>query len=286
MLRILTFRLHQPDKPFKLDKLSTNPFYTGALDTSILANSSITASAKELSEQFNNLVINNAWLWTIINQMCDWEDKDDIEGFSDLKGVSNIFTYEGESMAELMPYGLPDKLTKDKVCRKFKQRYRAYGEVLNRDQDALTKVVNNVELYVTLAFQDDIYQGHIYTWISPTDSNYCFSMGIRNRVDALILRELDSSDLVRGVSYYLFEGVRRLALAKGCSEIYVATPTRIMRPILEKLQFVKSPVRFSLTGKSLAKTQFFGQGIMDNAYKLTDPIIPVVTNDLHYLLID
>ena len=55
---------------------------------------------------------------------------------------------------------------------------------------------------------DNRYYGHIYTWFSPkVGSKYLFFIGIRSRIDNILLTECKKN--VKGIAYYLLEGVER-----------------------------------------------------------------------------
>lgn len=128
-------------------------------------------------------------------------------------------------------------------CIKFLQNSSSYREVHGLDVRAIYQNGFNVELNAIVVIYNNEYYGHIYAWVSPIDRNICFFQGIRNRVDNLFLGEKKLSN----VSNYLLEGVRNVALIKGCNQIIVANPRPIMREILSKLSFqpINIPIRYA-----------------------------------------
>lgn len=145
---------------------------------------------------------------------------------------------------------IPHGHTLTSICRSYLTKSDAYRELLARDADVLFKT--SIPHYCVVAFwkpphlDEYIYTGHVYTWISPVDVNYCFVMGIRNRMDSTFSPELQ----LRDVSSYLFEGCRRFALLKGCQHLYVTHPIDTMIPILIKKGFRQDIIEKILYGSS------------------------------------
>ncbi|QIN54424.1 hypothetical protein [Cedratvirus kamchatka] len=93
-------------------------------------------------------------------------------------------------------------------------------DVFSRDQDVFRpRVTYNVTVYATVLFVDDEYYGHIYSWVSPNNPDYCVCIGIRSRVDSFFIREEREESI--SVAALLLEGVRRFALNFSCTEIIV-----------------------------------------------------------------
>ena len=140
---------------------------------------------------------------------------------------------------DITGYIKPFDLSKDdadEACAKYAVVEYGIREVISRDTDALEQRHFNVELHaVVLLNKENEYWGHIYAWVSPTEHNYCFAMGIRSRVDSILLSKVGKT--VRNVSGYLLEGVRQFALSKGCHTIIIPSPMPVMKGILTKLGF-------------------------------------------------
>ncbi|SHO33358.1 Hypothetical protein BQ3484_290 [Cedratvirus A11] len=126
----------------------------------------------------------------------------------------------------------------NKPCAKLLSAYSSYMDVFSRDQDVFRpRVTYNVTIYATVLLVDDEYYGHIYSWVSPNNPDYCVCIGIRSRVDSFFIREEREQNI--SVAALLLEGVRRFALTFSCTEIIVLRPLRVMKSILPKFAFVK-----------------------------------------------
>ena len=136
---------------------------------------------------------------------------------------------------------------KEEECQKFLQRLKGYQDTLSRDQDVFNQKDWDVRTYAIVLLYKGEYFGHIYAWLSPSKPPRCFAMGIRGRVDS-VFRE----DQLQNVSAYLFEGVRKFALAKGCQAMTVTKPLRIMEAILKRMGFERKTVVGETIGRSLA----------------------------------
>jgi len=117
------------------------------------------------------------------------------------------------------------------------------------DDQALLQPNFNVDLYVIILIYNNLYYGHIYTWVSPVDPSYCLFIGIRNRIDSIFIKQLPIS--LANVSSYLIEAVRLFALSKGCTQMVVVYPEPIMQQILPTLGFKASNVPIYYFGRSI-----------------------------------
>jgi len=131
-----------------------------------------------------------------------------------------------------------------------------YMEIFSRDEDALNGYTNrdksmkfDSDLYAIVLLKENNYIGHIYSWISPNNSDYCFALGIRRSVHFLF------EESEKSVSRKLFEGVRQFALKKGAKTINVDSPNFNMFGILEHYCFESNPIDSSLLGKNLSYIQ-------------------------------
>jgi hypothetical protein len=126
-----------------------------------------------------------------------------------------------------------------KPCSKLLSAYSSYMDVFSRDQDVFQpRTTYNVTIYATVLLLDHDYYGHIYSWVSPSNPDYCVCIGIRSRVDSFFIRE--ESDKHISVAPLLLEGVRRFALTFSCKEIVVLRPLPVMKAILPKFAFVRA----------------------------------------------
>jgi hypothetical protein len=162
-------------------------------------------------------------------------------------------------------------------CNKLLKIYNDYAEIFSRDQDASEQYKFNVKLYTVVLLVNDVYQGHIYAWQSPSNKDYCFTMGIRNKVDT-IFTKYENSDF-KNVSAYLLEGVRRLSLSLGSIYMIVTHPRPIMKTILPKLGFIEIKIDEQLLGNSLAQ-KYIRQATY---YELEDMINPIIINDINFI---
>lgn len=169
-----------------------------------------------------------------------------------------------------------DSEQKRKICHKIKTAFKDYYEVYSRDQDALCQEDFDVKIYAIVLLLDDKYQGHIYAWISPKDKNYCFTMGIRNKVESIIYRVKGSG--LSNVSGYLLEGVRQFALAQGANKLYVVYPRQIMTTILPKLGFKQSTLNANIIGTSIQPFSF----ICNSCYEYIDINTNIISNDINF----
>ena len=164
-----------------------------------------------------------------------------------LEGDQNpIFRWD----SNMKPIKLAEEISdKTVMCKKFLKIFYDYCEVFSRDQDALAQKGFNVKIYAIVLLKDKIYQGHIYVWPSPTNSNYVMAMGIRNRIDSVFL-----TDRIK-VSTYLLEGVRLFASSLKAIPVIVQ-PKPIMRTILPQLGFEQTSINFRDIGYSINSCSF------------------------------
>lgn len=154
-----------------------------------------------------------------------------------------------------------------------------YMEIYSRDEDAFEQDKFNIELYAVVLLVDGVYQGHIYAWQSPVDKQYCFAMGIRNRIDTIFLKYTDQN--VKNVSHYLVEGCRQLTLALGSSQCVIVYPKPIMQKILPQLGFERTNVRGSIIGNSINPFSL----ISWNNYTLKDMLKPIIDNNVKFSVV-
>ena len=180
----------------------------------------------------------------------------------------DIFTYDTVD-GEIIPIKVYKE--KGKRCEKYIKRADDLMDVIIRDHEVMMYEWEATNWAVVI-LQNNVYQGHIYTWISLEDPSLCFAMGIRERVDRLF----DENPL-RNLSSYLFEAVRRFAIYHGCTSIVVPFPLTVMANILPTLRFNNVPIDSSLLGTSLASAFIHGKSMCESCY---------VNNDLHIPLVD
>lgn len=88
----------------------------------------------------------------------------------------------------------------------------------------------NVVTYAVVVLWRGVYYGHIYAWMSPTNKDYVFAIGIRSTVENWLLKGTDRG--LDHVSAYLLEGVRQFALSNGARNVAIVDPRAVMIPIL------------------------------------------------------
>lgn len=192
---------------------------------------------KRLSEALNSQIKNNYTDFSQLDILCR-----NPAGFEQVLYTTNFV--EGTQELVKNYYKSPEQ--KAEQCKKFLQRFHGLVDVLERDQDVFNQRTWNVQTYAIVVLYKGEYFGHIYTWVSPVDPSLCFAMGIRGRVDSVFIE-----DNLQNLSHYLLEGVRRFALAKGCSSIVVTHPLDTMKSILTRLGFRGSLIPRTTIGESL-----------------------------------
>jgi len=99
-------------------------------------------------------------------------------------------------------------------------------------------------LYAVVVLYREEYFGHIYSWVSPTVPNFCFTMGYRKRSDAIF-----RVDKLNDIYLYLLEGVRQLALSKGCTSLAIVWPNQEGVDLLTPIGFVRTnKIRYTTVG--------------------------------------
>lgn len=261
-VRLICFKLHKTDNIFRLDE-NLNPFTQPNFPVYWSSDDSM-----QLSISLNNQVRNNFMEFQAIRFSC--EERVD--------QVFNVVTINNQ--VYIQPFNITPQ-QEEETCQLFLQRCNDYTEIISRDQDALNYDEIKVDLYAHVLIYNNIYQGHIYSWLSDTDPNYCFAMGIRNRFDAIFTRYLENN--LKNVFHYLLESVRRFALSKGANKIIITYPKSIMIKLLPALGFEKTIVSSKLLGQSLSPRS---SGDCTNCYQLIDIIKPIISINMKFLLID
>lgn len=268
MINILTFKLTKLDSAYNIRltpaKSEEDPLY----ETILFDSGNILGKDDYiLSHEFNNRVKNN----DLITRFLSYCKEDD-----EILKIEDI-TKNGDNDE----FYIMNPIEKDKLCNKFIKNLRSYHEILSRDHDAFNDNTINVQLYPIIVFYKNIYQGHIYAWISPVLKEYCFAMGIRNRPDTIFLRKSDPDKILNNISAYLMEGVRLFALSHNCDYVYITSPTNFMKSLLPKLGFEYDPIPFipNIIGRSISPD------INDcpNCYKLKDINKPIVNDKILYI---
>lgn len=247
-IKILCFPLRAVADPFNVETTNLNKLKIGPIDWT--ANDS-----QILSESLNNQVKNMYLLFRTLKIACDRTRNVQFLGMEMMNG-------------ELAPifYSLTPEQEQE-GCSTFAKRAYYYQEIFSRDQDALTSDEVTAQLYAIVLFKDSIYQGHIYSWISPIDSNYCFALGIRNRPDAIFLQY--SNRILPKIAFYLIEGVRRFALTQKAKNVVIPFPQPVMKRILPSMGFsVTENLPVEITFGGLAPN--FGAGTCLSCYEYSD----------------
>jgi len=261
-IKLICFKVTRVANPFRFSQ-NLNPFSQPMfpVDWSL-------QQSNQLSSSLNNQIKNNYMELEALRFSCDSLEPD-------------MFTVETiNNEVHIKTYSI-SKSQKAELCGNFIKRFKDYVEVISRDQDALEQYNFNVKLYAVILLYNDIYQGHIYTWISPSDKNYCLAMGIRNRVDAIFTK--DTNTYLNKVSHYLLEGVRRFALAKGSIHLIVVHPRPIMEQILPTIGFQVTRVSPMIIGRSIAPVSFLDY---TNCYQLLNILQPIINQDMTFSLSD
>jgi len=111
-----------------------------------------------------------------------------------------------------------------------------------------------VQHYAVVLVHENIYLGHIYTWLS---SNTCFAMSIRGSIKTPM----------KGISRYLIEGVRVFALINGCRSVVIPEPIGEMANILQHYGFKQVRSKYMIEGSLGAP---YVEPICDYCFELTD----------------
>lgn len=173
-------------------------------------------------------------------------------------------------------YGLTSEQL-DKTCENLEKVLPDYQEIYDRDYDAFRQEDFDVQLYANVLLLDNVYLGHIYTWISPNDPNYCFCMGIRSTVKSIPNKYLGKR--YPSVTKILLESVRIFALKNNATKVIIAFPLSVM---LDQEGFVRKPVRTSLLGKSISPRN---DSICYSCQTLTDIYKPISQEEITFYYI-
>lgn len=238
LTKILCFKLYQVANPFKLSIKEL--VYTNQVPVNWQNDNPMI-----LSESLNNQCKINFSDFMSIKKCCEKSEK------------SEIYTWIYDNGA-LIPYFYGTE-----GCDKFENIKSNYNDVMIKDKIAFNDMNNmDVELHAVVLTNNNKYYGHIYTWVSPVDKDYCLAIGIRGRIDAIFKRE------VKNVSHKLLEGVRRFAVNMGCKYVIIPRPLPIMEQILPTLGFKPTKISNALIGKSVLLIEQSGE--CDNCYILED----------------
>lgn len=193
----------------------------------------------------------------------DWNGNVNVNFNNQVKNnFIDIMNYVQYSKVDL---DISDK-EKEEGLKRFMNRKGDYLEVMSRDQDAFV-MDHNVDLYAIVLLLNGVYQGHIYCWISPIDKNYCFTMGVRNRVDSSFIRQIPN------ISHYLLEGVRNFAIHTGAVHVMVIYPRPIMQLALPKLRFWPDRV---LKNETIGKSIHPDYPMCKNCYRYQTIDTPII----------
>jgi hypothetical protein len=260
-LNLISFKVHKTAQPFRINE-NINPFSQPMFPVDWLSN-----NPYDLSLSLNNQVRNNYMELEALRVSSD--EASDIPMFT----VKTI-----DSQVAVVDYPMTCE-QKSKACKLFIERSNDYDEVISRDQDALNYDDVDVELHAVVLIFINTYHGHIYAWLGK--NNYCYAMGIRNKVDSIFTRSFENN--LKNVSHFLLEGVRLFALSKGASEFVVTYPKPIMVKILPTLGFENMQIQTFLIGNSISprvsETSF-------NCYKLKDINQAIITTRSSFTLCD
>lgn len=220
----------------------------------------------DLTVVLNNQVHNEYYDLQTFKLICDDPNGNSI--FKITTDVNGIMNYNEISVVQedMVPMRL-----------KFLKNVRDYCEVYSRDDDAFEQKGMNVELYAIVLLVDNIYQGHIYAWLSPVNKNYCLVMGIRNRIDTIFVKNRP----IMNVSHYLLEGVRRLTLSLNAKYTIVVYPKYIMKQILPKIGFIQDKLSSFIIGYSIGPYTFGSA----NCFTLADTSKSLINSDYKFTLI-
>jgi hypothetical protein len=169
-----------------------------------------------------------------------WPNKDD-------------FTYEDYRYIDYQP-----------LCSTFTEKIIVgYQDIFERDLEAFEQMDFTVDLYAVVLLIGGEYFGHVYTWISPTNPNLAFCIGIRSRVDWIFYKTKYQNRVRTPISSLLFEGVRRFASIKGARSMIIYQPLEVIRSIAPRLGF-------ELLDEDRYEAEDIGESIYSHTY-LTRP---------------
>ncbi len=113
---------------------------------------------------------------------------------------------------------------RDELYEKFVFLQDFHLELIVRDSYAMKQEDFNVNTYAVVLLYKGEYYGHICTRVSPVDSDLCFTMGIRGRIDLPFIRDRK----LYSIAGILLEGVRLFGVHMGCRSINIVNPFPIM----------------------------------------------------------
>ncbi|SPN79495.1 Hypothetical protein ZAZAV_341 [Cedratvirus Zaza IHUMI] len=135
-------------------------------------------------------------------------------------------------------------LDREPLCSTFMEKIVAgYQDIFERDLEAFEQDNFNVDLYAVVLLNRGEYFGHVYCWISPTNPELAFCIGIRSRVDWIFYKSKYAQSALSKVpiSSLLFEGVRRFASIKGAGSMIIYQPLEVIRNIAPRVGFQPLP---------------------------------------------
>lgn len=201
--------------------------------------------AANLSHQLANQIRNEVKMLRMYKNMCRGNTVS-------LTFQKSTFTYLDPGIDELSTREHRWPLTFEQhksACLDLNKAYPSYLEVFDRDADAYAQKNFDTKPYAVVLLKDDIYIGHIYTWISPREPSICLAIGIRASISEIPKKQLGLK--TSAISSMLLEGVRQFALHKRAKEIVVVWPLANMVPILKNLGFKEADVATSWIGNSI-----------------------------------
>lgn len=136
------------------------------------------------------------------------------------------------------------------ACRDITKTSLDYSEVFDRDTYAFAQKDFNTQPFAVVLLKDNVYLGHIYTWISPVDSSISLAMGIRASIQEIPRKQLGLK--TPNIATMLLEGVRRFSVRYHVKQLVVVWPMASMELILNNLQFNQSIIPTTTIGKSIS----------------------------------
>lgn len=278
-VKLLIFRMHKQENP--LYKEGTTYYNSDELIRSPLLWNKENADSAQLSHTLDNQIVVNFLNLSRILLYCETEEE----------FIPTTFNYVDAIPQEKKTYTREYKLdpeTKKMICKKYNIMHPSYDDVLSRDLSALNQENFNVELHTVVVLYKREYHGHIYCWISPSDSSICLAMGIRSGVDSLLLKAY--KDELKNASHYLLEGVRQFAFYNNCEKIIIPQPLPAMRNILLSLKFANFYIGKSASAELLGTSlpQKYSCGFNHNCYEreIETPFIDLEKNPIDIKIIE
>ena len=142
----------------------------------------------------------------------------------------------------MINFAIENKKRIKETCNQYIRNRKNQYDVLSRDQDVfevLRDRRSNIEINVVVVVDKNIgYIGHVYTWVSPTDKNLVFMIGIRSSPMMPFLRMIGKG--VKNVANILLKGVEDFAKQNNANSIVILSPIGTMVSIAEKNGFVRT----------------------------------------------